>query len=329
MRNISTKFIPKPWARNPHMQTILGSLKVRARGRHPMTESAKETIVDGGDGVRLLGYHSRQSASASCGLVTLIHGWEGSSDSAYVLSLGNYLYDRGYDVFRLNLRDHGESHQLNEGLFHGALIKETFQAVRNIAGLSANKPFYLVGFSLGGNFALRIAVRHSSSAIPNLKHVIAVSPALDPYKATVGIDESLSIYRLYFLDKWKKSLQEKQSLYPDKYDFRAIMHHKTCMSLTEAIMPYFPDFRNYTEYFNQYTLKDNYFDELSVPVTIIASLDDPIITIDDIRGLKVNNHLAISLQSYGGHCGFIDFFPYSCWYEREIERILRCQEAER
>ena len=36
----------------------------------------------------------------------------------------------------------------------------------------------------------------------------------------------------------------------------------------------------------------------------------------------MNNHLAISLQPYGGHCGFIDFFPFSCWYEGEIEQIL-------
>jgi len=326
---MKTKFIPKPWVRHPHIQTILGSLKVRARGPHPMAELAKETIVDGGNGVRLLGYHSQQSACASRGLVTLIHGWEGSSDSTYVLSLGNYLYDRGYDVFRLNLRDHGESHHLNEGLFHGALIKETFQAVRNIAGLSDSKPFCLVGFSLGANFALRIAVRHSQSEIPNLRQVIAVSPALDPYKATVRIDESLSIYRHYFLDKWKKSLQKKQSLFPAKYDFRAMMHHKTCMDLTEAIMPCYPDFKSYREYFNQYTLKGNYFEDLAVPVTIIASLDDPIISVEDIRGLTANNHLAISLQSYGGHCGFIDFFPLSCWYEGEIERILKCREEER
>jgi predicted alpha/beta-fold hydrolase len=291
-----------------------------------MIESAKETIVDGGDGVRLLGYHSQQSTSASRGLVTLIHGWEGSSDSTYVLSLGNYLYDKGYDVFRLNLRDHGESHHLNEGLFHGALIKETFQAARNIAGLSDNKPFYLVGFSLGANFALRIAVRHSQSAIPNLKQVIAVSPALDPYKATVGIDASLSIYRLYFLDKWKKSLQTKQSLFPDKYDFRDIMHHKTCMALTEAIMPCYPDYNSYTEYFSQYTLRDDFFSKLAVPVHIIASEDDPIVSIDDIRGLKENRYLSISLQRYGGHCGFIDFFPFRCWYEGEIERILRQSE---
>ncbi len=326
---MKTRFTPKFWARNSHVQTILGSLNMRACGRNPMVECAKETIIEGGNGVRLLGYYSLQSPERARGLVTLIHGWEGSSDSTYVLSTGKHLYDRGYDIFRLNLRDHGNSHHLNEGLFHGALIEETFQAIYNISNLSESRPYYIIGFSLGGNFALRIAVKHSSSKIPNLKQVIAVSPALDPYKATVGIDQSLSIYRHYFLDKWKKSLQKKQSLFPDKYDFRAMMHHKTCMDLTEAIMPYYPDFKSYREYFNQYTLKGNYFEDLAVPVTIIASLDDPIISVEDICGLTANSHLAIFLQSYGGHCGFIDFFPLSCWYEGEIERILKCREEER
>ena len=99
------------------------------------------------------------------------------------------------------------------------------------------------------------------------------------------------------------------------------------MGLTEAIMPYYPDFKTYREYFNQYTLRDDFFSDLSVPVTIIASADDPIVSIGDIRALKESRYLRISLQSYGGHCGFIDFFPFECWYEGEIERILRRSEG--
>jgi uncharacterized protein len=321
-----TKFIPKLWARNPHIQTILGSLRIRSRGRHPMIECAKETVIEGGNGVRLLGYHSLRSLERARGLVTLIHGWEGSSDSSYVLSTGKHLYNKGYDIFRLNLRDHGNSHHLNEGLFHGALIEETFQAIYNISRLSENRPYYIIGFSLGGNFALRMALKHSSLNIPNLREIISVSPALDPYKATVSIDGSLAIYRYYFLNKWKNSLRIKQHLFPDKYDFQDILKMQTCMALTEAIMAYYPDFKSYTEYFSQYTLRDDFFSELAVPVTIIASEDDPIVSIDDIRGLKENRYLSISLQRYGGHCGFIDFFPFRCWYEGEIERILRQSE---
>ncbi|MGO9138049.1 MAG: YheT family hydrolase [Syntrophales bacterium] len=323
---MTEKFAPKLWIRNPHLQTILGCLKMRDPGRHPMIECTREMIIEGGNGVRLLGYHSPHAHEKSRGLITLIHGWEGSSDSTYVLSTGKYLYDRGYDIFRLNLRDHGDSHRLNEGLFHGALIEETFQAVQNISLLSENIPLYIIGFSLGGNFALRIAAKHSLCKIPNLRHVIAVSPALDPYKATLSIDESLSVYRFYFLNKWKSSLRKKQRLFPDKYDFQDILKMRTCMGLTKAIMSYYPDFKGYSEYFAQYTLRDNYFRNLSVPVSVIASEDDPIVFIGDIRALKESRYLRISLQAYGGHCGFIDFFPFRCWYEGEIEQILRRSE---
>ncbi|HYA13315.1 MAG TPA: alpha/beta fold hydrolase [Syntrophales bacterium] len=319
---MTEKFIPKPWARNPHIQTILGSLKIRSRGRHPITDFAVDTIIDGGNGVRLLGNHSSHPENHGAGLITLIHGWEGSSDSTYILSTSKYLYDKGYDIFRLNLRDHGNSHHLNEGLFHGALIEETFHAVRNISLLSKGNPYYIIGFSLGGNFALRIALKHSLSIIPNLKQVICISPALDPYKATLSIDESFPIYRHYFLNKWKNSLRKKQSLFPDKYNFADILKVKTCMGLTEAIMPYYPDFCSYREYFNQYTLLDNIFDDLSIPVTIIASKDDPIVPIHDIYGLSCNKYLRLSVQAYGGHSGFIDFFPFKCWYEYEIEQII-------
>ncbi len=320
---MSEKFTPKPWARNPHVQTILGSLKIRSRGQHPIANFTRDIIIESGNGVRLLGYHSLQPTNNCIGLVTLIHGWEGSADSTYILSTSKYLYDKGYDIFRLNLRDHGDSHHLNEGLFHGALIEETFQVVRNISYLSKGNPYYVIGFSLGGNFALRIALKHTLSRIPNLKHIISISPALDPYKATLSIDESFAIYRFYFLNKWKTSLRKKQALFPQKYDFADILKIKTCMALTEAIMPYYPDFHNYREYFNQYTLRDDVFSDLSIPVTIIASEDDPIVAIHDIYGLKRNKYLRLSIQKYGGHCGFIDFFPFKCWYEEEIEQIIR------
>ena len=291
-----------------------------------MVAASKEMIMDGGDGIRLLGYHSPQTSGHPIGLVTLIHGWEGSSDSAYVLSTGQYLYEKGYDIFRLNLRDHGKSHHLNTGLFHGALIEETFHVVRNIARLGDQLPYYIVGFSMGGNFALRIALKHSLSEIPNLKHVVCISPALDPYKATVAIDESLPIYRHYFLNKWKRSLRTKQSIFPDIYCFENILNLRTCIALTEAIMPFFPDFKSYCEYFSCYTLLGNIFANLSVPVTIIASEDDPVIPVADFYELHGSKYLQLCIQKYGGHCGFLNFLPFECWYEKTIVDIFNKRE---
>jgi predicted alpha/beta-fold hydrolase len=309
------------------MQTIFGSLRFRVAGNNEMAEAASEVIVDAGNGARLLGYHSRQPARASKGLIILIHGWEGSADSTYIVSTARFFFRRGYDIFRLNLRDHGRSHHLNQGLFHGALIEETAQAVLNIARLLPNRSCFLIGFSLGGNFALRIALRQTSFPIPNLKKVFTISPALDPYLTTLAIDNSPAVYRVYFLNKWKRSLRRKQQCFPEIYRFEEILRHKTCMALTEAIMPWYPELGHYRDYFRRYTLTGNTLAFLAMPVTIITAEDDPFLPPDDFRSLPHNRFLDLFIQRYGGHCGFLDPFPMGCWYERRISEMIEQEEA--
>ncbi len=318
-------FATQPWAGNPHLQTIFGSLKIRLRGPNPMLECARETIVNGGEGARLLGYHSLRPENRAAALVLLLHGWEGSSESTYILSAGRYLFEKGCDIFRLNLRDHGNSHHLNEGLFHGALTAEAVQAAKETAGLARGN-FYIAGFSLGGNFALRIALAAPAAGIANLKEVFAVSPSLDPLRATVAIDDSL-LYRRYFLKKWKRSLMKKQSLFPHRYDFREVQGLQTCMEVTKAIMTRYSDFPSCEDYFRRYTLTGNALAGLSVPVTVIASEDDPIIPIDDLYGVNGGAYLKPLIQKRGGHCGFLSPFPSGCWSERKIYEIIAGHEA--
>ncbi len=314
-------FRPSPWTRSPHLQTIFASLGMRVRGPNEMTDASREVIVDAGDGVRLLGYHAPQAGTAR-GLVIILHGWEGSADSTYVLSTGRYLYRLGFEVFRLNLRDHGKSHHLNTGLFHGALLEETARAVDRVSRLLPDRPSCLIGFSLGGNFALRIALRQSREPIATLRRVFAISPALDPYKATLAIDSGPALYRRYFLAKWKRSLRTKERLFPDLYRFDGVLRLRTCLSMTEAIMAYYPNFSSYRDYFNHYTLTGDALAPLAVPVTIFTSQDDPVVPVEDFRRLPRNPHLEVSIQPYGGHCGFLQPFPWGSWYERVIGRIL-------
>ncbi len=316
------QFSPAWWAQSPHLQTIFGSLRLRVLGRNEITDTSQERIVEAGNGARLLGYHARQSTGSPKGLVILLHGWEGSADSTYILSTGNFFYRRGYDIFRLNLRDHGKSHHLNRALFHGALTEEAALAVGNIARLFSEGPCYLIGFSLGGNFALRIALRQSHAPIANLREIFCISPVLDPYKSTLEVDSGFSLYLRYFLGKWKRSLREKQRRFPDLYHFDDILHHDTLMGLTEAIMPYFTEYESYRVYFDHYTLTGNALEPLTFPVTIFIAEDDPIIPVKDFRLLPHNRCLRISFQKYGGHCGFLDPFPWGCWYERRIARSI-------
>jgi len=315
------QFNPKPWARNPHLQSIFASLRIRTLGRNPMTEAARTVIIDGGDGVRLLGYHSPRYNDSKKGMILLVHGWEGSADSTYILHTGRYLHAAGFDIMRLNLRDHGASHHLNSGLFHGALIDETWSAVSHIAADIKGMPLCIVGFSLGGNFALRIALKQSEHPLNNLRHVIAVSPLLDPYTTTRALDNGFPLYKYYFLKKWKSSLKKKQAFFPHLYDFDEILDAKSLMELTDLVIRRYSAFHDYRDYFRRYTLLGDVFSDLSMPVTIFTAMDDPMIPVTDFFGLKGNNCLELSIQPRGGHCGFLDPFPFGCWYEKKIHDI--------
>ena len=313
-------FKPSLFLRSPHIQSIMASSQLRVRGKSAMLDCSREIIVSTPSGSRLLAILSRHPASK--GMIILLHGWEGSSSSAYVVATGNYFYHLGFSVCRLNLRDHGDSHHLNKGLFHGALLEETFDAVNYLSGLFENLPVYIIGFSMGGNFALRIAMEHARRPIANLKHVFAISPPLDPNKTTLAIDNGYSFYRKYFLKKWKRSLIKKQQLFPEIYNFSKMLKASTCMELTEKIMCYFPDFISYRDYFKLYTLQNDSFQKLNIPVRVFISEDDPVIPLADFQSLRENDFLKISMQKYGGHCGFLDFFPVSCWYNDKIAEII-------
>ena len=316
-------FMPAFPLRNPHLQTILASLRIRALGANPLRQRSEEILVDAGAGVRLLGYRTLQPGGRSPGLVILLHGWEGSSESTYMLTTGRRLYRSGYDVFRLNLRDHGQSHHLNEGVFHSARIEEVFTAVLNIVAEAGGRPCHLVGFSLGGNFGLRIALRLGSGQAGSLRNIIAISPVLDPLKATHAIDGGFFVYRDYFVTKWKRSLGIKQRLFPARYDFSDVMGLKSCMEITERVIPRYTPYRDVLEYFQTYRLAGADFSRLAVPAAILASEDDPVIPVDDFRALRENDRLRVFIERHGGHCGFLQNLRFRVWFEGLIEGVLR------
>lgn len=313
-------FKPSVLVRNRHLQSILASSRLRNLGKNSLLSKSQELIITTSGGTRLLSFLSPQANPK--GLIIIMHGWEGSSSSAYVVAAGKYFFELGFSICRLNLRDHGDSHHLNEGLFHGALTEETFEVISQLALRSANLPVYIIGFSLGANFALRMGRQHADQPVRGLKHVFAISPPLDPYKTTLAIDNGLFFYRQYFLKKWKRSLLKKQQLFPHRYDFSKILQAKTCMDLTEAIMPYYPDYPSFRDYFHLYTLDNEFFQNFNLPVSIFIAEDDPVIPLEDFHNLQENKYFQIYRQKFGGHCGFLDLFPFHCWLQEKIAAMI-------
>jgi predicted alpha/beta-fold hydrolase len=307
--------------RNGHLQTFLASSGFRARGLNPVLETARDVVLEASDGIRLLGSHSQQRSAAPKGLVVILHGWEGSIDSTYMLCTGRALYRRGYDLFRLNFRDHGRSHHLNRGIFYAARLQEVFEAVRQAALASGALPVFLVGFSLGANFALRVALRSAQDPIPGLTHVVAISPVLDPDESTSRADRH-PVIRRYFMKKWRRSLAVKQALFPNHYDFGPILKLKTIQATTEALLKRYSEYPSARDYFQAYTLTGDALRDLPLPTTLLTAADDPIIPVHDFQRLRVPLSTRLVVCRYGGHNGFLEGIRLRSRYEQDLPDLF-------
>ena len=125
------------WLRNPHAQSLLASSPLRsARGRVRLRQARAQhrpMLLTLRSNVRLQGIASLPMHTTPRALVLLLHGWEGSAESSYMRLTAARLLHAGCAVFRLNFRDHGGSHHLNQGLFHSNRIDEVVDAAGVIA----------------------------------------------------------------------------------------------------------------------------------------------------------------------------------------------------
>lgn len=276
------------------------------RSAYRVLEGAQEVMVNGGDGIRLTGSFTAQKVQPeSRGLAVLFHGWEGSVDSTYVLQTGSRLLEDGWDIFRLNFRDHGESHDLNEALFHSCRLDEVVQALGDIAQRWPARTMALAGFSLGGNFALRVAMQASAKGIP-LHYVLAVCPIIDPSEGLFSLEESAPwFYQAYFMNKWRRSLRAKQKAFPHVQYFELQELQQNLRGLTESLVLRHTDFGSLEAYLEGYSVAGRALAQMQIPATILTARDDPVIPVTAFEKLEVSSNVELDIATYGGHCGFI------------------------
>lgn len=328
-----SEFRPQRLIRHPQVQSILATKSPRKRlwrQRGSLMEHlATHHMLDAGDGVRLSGWHSRQPEGLPArGLVLLIHGWEGSHDSVYLYSMACQLFMAGYNVFRLNLRDHGGSHHLNREPFHSARMDEVLHAVGAAQALDGSPRLFVVGFSLGGNFALRVGLQGPAKGLqPRLS--IGISPAIHPESTVHAIDQGPALIRRYFLDKWQKTLKAKKTAWPE-LDFSA---YATIPSFVETTRRFVADFTGYPSleaYFGAYTLTAEMLAASPAPLALLTAQDDPVIPYRYFDGLRAGGSVECYLATaHGGHCGFIEDLQLTSWAEARVLELLDARSPPR
>jgi len=277
--------------------------------------------LDGGDGIRLQGLYSPQSADSK-GLVVLLHGWEGSVNSNYVLGNAARLYAAGFDIFRLNFRDHGDTHHLNHEIFHSCRLDEVVSALRDLQDRLAAKNWCLAGYSLGGNFSMRVGLNALKAGL-DIRHIVAVCPVINPANAMISMEQGIRFYEWYFERKWSRSLRIKQAAFPELYGEENWYDIKGLRERTHYLATRHAGFESADEYFRGYSIADDRLAPLAVPATLLTSADDPVVPVADFEHLPENPGIELVITKYGGHCGFLKNWKLESMAEDLIaERFL-------
>lgn len=318
-------FAPPPGLRSPHVQSVLGSSLVRRarieRRARSLREAGRPRILQCPDGTRLEVILSRHRGGGRRPLVVALHGWHGSADSLYLLSTGTRLFEAGFDIARLHLRDHGRTHGLNPELFHSCRLDETVAAVGVLREMFPDRPFALLGFSLGGNFALRVA-REAPRVGIDVDRVLAVCPVLEPKATMLALDQGWFGYRFHFMRRWRQSLRLKERHFPERYDFSATRSLGTIEAMTDWFVRRYTDFPSCEDYLLGYTITGDRLAALEVPSTLLTALDDPVIPADGLERLARPAALEVAVTRYGGHCGFVRDWGLGSWLDGEVLRRL-------
>lgn len=301
-------FNPPAWLRNPHLQSAMGSLPPRQRRGQARLDAVGAVVtelqVPAGDAV-LQAFHVVSQLASPRGAVLLLHGWEGSHRSSYIRHSTACLLEAGFEVVQLNFRDHGDSHHLNPGLFHSCRLDEVVAAARWLQRQYSAPSWCAAGFSLGGNFALRLASAAPAAGL-RFAEVAAICPVLHGARGMAALESGLPLYHWYFMHKWRASLRRKAALFPGEFPLEAGLRLRQMRDLTRWLVEECTEFDSLDAYFDGYAIAGDRLAGLQVPVAILTSEDDPVIPVSDFAELRLPSSATLEISPWGGHCGFLE-----------------------
>lgn len=255
--------------------------------------------------------------------VIFFPGWLGHKDSKYLVPLADLLHINNFDIIRIHPIDHGGTEHLNKDFFRATDIQTLIEAVEFIGKKYQDNEIHLIGFSLGGNIALRISACES---INFLKSTVVISPVIDPEISMRAMDNTSWILKKYFVNKWRRTLRRKMRLH-NISNVEESLRYKDLEKMTEFFTKNFSPHKNVKELFAGYAITQDTINQIKNNTLIYSSVDDPCVPIKPLYSLDQTNNVKFKPQQYGGHCGFIDDFKFNSSVYEEIVNKLSENES--
>ncbi len=253
--------------------------------------------------------------------VLALHGLTACDRAPYMVSVARAALQSGFDAARLNVRNCGGTEHLCRTLYHSGLTAD----LRAVVDALAPRPLYLVGYSMGGNIALKLAGEWGESAPAHVRAVCAVSPPirLDLCSRNIGRRRN-AVYEKRFLLQLGAALRRKRAALPGSFPGEGLPKPRSIWQFDELVTAPAFGFRNAADYYEQAS-SARFLGRIRVPALIIQAQDDPFIPFEafDLPALRENPWLRFIGPRRGGHVAFLARGRPRFWGQEQAVRFFR------
>ena len=260
-------------------------------------------------------------------IVIILHGLEGSSESKYMQALSLVARDSGIDSVSVNFRGcSGEPNRLLSS-YHSGKIDDLAEVFDYLNGNHKYETYYLVGYSLGGNMALKY-LGEGRFQLPNqLKAAVAVSVPCDLRASSEEISKFWNtVYMQRFLISLKKKTLKKMEQFPEaRLERERLLKVNNFFDFDNLYTAPVHGFKDAFDYWEQNSCRQ-FLGGIKTPSLLITATDDPFLSetcypFDEARSHK---YFHLEATRFGGHVGYNSEFSNGSgfWLERRILSFL-------
>lgn len=295
---------PPFWLPNGHLQTIYPALFRTINS----VDYQRERIVTPDQDFLDLDWSLATKKSDSTGknkLVILSHGLEGNSTRQYILGMVRFLNAEGYDCLAWNFRScSGEMNKTSRFYHSGAT--EDLDLVVHYAFEKGYTYVDLMGFSLGGNLALKYLGEKSTTIDSRIKKSVVFSVPMDLKACSLAIVKPENrIYQSRFLRTLKPKVDQKAVHFPadiNPADFKFV---NTLYDFDDIFTAPLHGFQNANHYYEMCSAMF-FVENITIPTLIVNAANDPIVPENSLPAALIDTlpNVLLEISDFGGHCGF-------------------------
>jgi uncharacterized protein len=320
-------FRPARGLGNPHVQTLAGKV-LRPALKIPLHRERVST--PDGDFIDLdfAGWPGSPMAPGEpdAPLVLVLHGLEGNTRRRYMTTTYRALLAAGLRPVALSFRGCSGEPNWTARAYHSGETEDV-RLILELLRARFGGPVGLVGYSLGGNVALKLLGELGEAAGPLVGAAVGVSV---PFDLAAGADRiELGIpgrfYTHYFLSKLRRKVAEKRDLLREHCDPDAGLRARTVREFDDLITAPVHGFENADDYYSRSSAAE-FIAGIRVPTLVLHSRDDPFLPEDRIPVTAMDANPAVTsiLTEKGGHVAFVggSVFRPDFWGERVLAEWL-------